>query len=87
MPVLAGKWRNSSIAASNPPADPPIPAIGQLTIFASALVRGFLPDEGFLLAVLFGGMALISINRSKSRHKVEYVFRKWRMRYRKGMNK
>jgi len=29
MPVLDGKWRNSSIAASNPPADPPIPTIGQ----------------------------------------------------------
>ena len=30
MPVLVGKWRNSSIDASNPPADPPIPTIGQL---------------------------------------------------------
>jgi len=30
MPVLVGKWRNSSIAASNPPADPPMPTIGQL---------------------------------------------------------
>ncbi len=29
MPVLDGKLRNSSIAASNPPAEPPIPAIGQ----------------------------------------------------------
>jgi hypothetical protein len=29
MPVFDGKLRNSSIAASNPPADPPIPAIGQ----------------------------------------------------------
>jgi hypothetical protein len=30
MPVLDGKRRNSSIAASNPPADPPIPTIGEL---------------------------------------------------------
>jgi hypothetical protein len=30
MPVVVGKWRNNSIAASNPPADPPIPTIGQL---------------------------------------------------------
>ena len=29
MPVLAGKWRSNSIAASNPPAEPPIPTIGQ----------------------------------------------------------
>ncbi len=29
IPVLGGKWRNNSIAASNPPADPPIPTIGQ----------------------------------------------------------
>jgi hypothetical protein len=33
MPVLDGKLRNSSIAASNPPADPPIPAIGQARPF------------------------------------------------------
>src|SRR5947199_9851443 len=33
MPVLDGKWRNSSIAASNPPADPPIPTIGQAKSF------------------------------------------------------
>ena len=30
MPVLDGRWRKRSIAASNPPADPPIPTIGQL---------------------------------------------------------
>jgi hypothetical protein len=30
MPVLDGKWRKRSIAASNPPADPPMPTIGQL---------------------------------------------------------
>ena len=29
MPALDGKLRNSSIAASNPPADPPMPTIGQ----------------------------------------------------------
>jgi hypothetical protein len=33
MPVLDGKWRNSSIAASNPPAEPPMPTIGQLEVF------------------------------------------------------
>ena len=30
MPVLDGRWRSSSIAASNPPAEPPMPTIGQL---------------------------------------------------------
>ena len=30
MPVLDGKSRKRSIAASNPPADPPMPTIGQL---------------------------------------------------------
>ncbi len=44
MPVLDGKWRKRSIAASNPPADPPIPTIGQLD-FAAA-------DSG--LAFAFG---------------------------------
>ncbi len=29
MPVVGGKWCNRSIAASNPPADPPMPTIGQ----------------------------------------------------------
>jgi hypothetical protein len=32
MPVLGGKWRNRSIVASNPPADPPMPTIGQLKL-------------------------------------------------------
>ena len=36
MPVLDGKWRNSSIAASNPPAEPPIPTIGQLRFSLAA---------------------------------------------------
>ena len=30
MPVFGGRWRKRSIAASNPPADPPMPTIGQL---------------------------------------------------------
>src|SRR5207248_11566967 len=30
MPVFGGKCRNRSMAASNPPADPPMPTIGQL---------------------------------------------------------
>jgi hypothetical protein len=33
IPVLGGKWRSNSIAASNPPADPPTPTIGQLEVF------------------------------------------------------
>jgi hypothetical protein len=37
MPVLDGKLRNSSIAASNPPADPPMPTIGQVEFFFGAL--------------------------------------------------
>jgi hypothetical protein len=38
MPVLDGKLRNNSIAASNPPADPPMPTMGQAKSF------GFEPD-------------------------------------------
>jgi len=30
MPVLDGKFLNSSMAASNPPAEPPMPTMGQL---------------------------------------------------------
>jgi len=29
MPVLDGRFRSSSMAASNPPAEPPMPTIGQ----------------------------------------------------------
>jgi hypothetical protein len=43
MPVLEGKLRNSSIAASNPPADPPMPTIGQAESFGFARV-GRRPD-------------------------------------------
>jgi len=43
MPVFGGKWRKRSIAASNPPADPPMPTIGQAE-FALA-------DSGLVLAL------------------------------------
>ncbi len=38
--MLDGKFRNSSMAASNPPAEPPIPTIGQLKF----LLAGSDPD-------------------------------------------
>ena len=39
MPVFDGKLRNSSIDASNPPAEPPMPTIGQLEFFLDGLAR------------------------------------------------
>ena len=41
--MLGGKWRNNSIAASNPPAEPPIPTIGQLKFLLSRLERDLCP--------------------------------------------
>jgi hypothetical protein len=52
MPVFGGKWRKRSIAASNPPADPPMPTIGQLdfTVAGSdlAFALGNLDCDNFL---------------------------------------
>ena len=45
MPVLDGKFRNSSMAASNPPADPPIPTIGQLEYFLADCGPDFVLDD------------------------------------------
>jgi hypothetical protein len=42
-----------------------------MILFAAA-VRPFLRDrDAFLLAIFFGGMGFISINRNKARYKVE----------------
>ena len=43
IPVFDDKWRNNSIAASNPPADPPIPTIGQCAV--SLAIAVFLDAE------------------------------------------
>jgi hypothetical protein len=43
IPVLDGKWRNNSIADSNPPAEPPTPTMGQLEFFLSRLTRDVFP--------------------------------------------
>ena len=52
MPVFVGKWRNRSIAASNPPADPPMPTIGQLNFafagFGLAFALGNFECDNFL---------------------------------------
>jgi hypothetical protein len=49
MPVLDGKFRNSSMAASNPPAEPPMPTIGQARdLFAVVLL---LDARGALAAI------------------------------------
>ena len=72
MPVFDGKLRNSSIAASNPPADPPIPAIGQAKPFGfeRAVRRAdFAPfrfafafaRDAFFFAVRFAAMAAFFI--------------------------
>jgi hypothetical protein len=45
MPVLGGKLRNSSIAASNPPAEPPIPTIGQLEYCLADCNADFVLDD------------------------------------------
>src|SRR5437868_946751 len=45
MPVLGGKCRKRSIAASNPPADPPMPTIGH--------IRSALAGSGFPFACAF----------------------------------
>jgi hypothetical protein len=42
-PVLGRKCRSSSIAASNPPAEPPMPTIGQLKFFLGRLVPDVSP--------------------------------------------
>jgi len=45
MPVLDGKWRNNSIAASNPPAEPPMPTIGQLEYCLADCDADFVLDD------------------------------------------
>jgi hypothetical protein len=45
MPVLGGKLRNSSIAASNPPAEPPMPTIGQLEYCLADCNADFVLDD------------------------------------------
>jgi len=45
MPVLDGKFRNSSMAASNPPAEPPIPTIGQLKFLLAGSDPDFALDD------------------------------------------
>jgi len=45
MPVLDGKLRNSSIAASNPPAEPPMPTIGQLEYCLANCNADFVLDD------------------------------------------
>jgi hypothetical protein len=45
MPVLDGKLRNSSIAASNPPAEPPMPTIGQLEYCLADCNADFVLDD------------------------------------------
>jgi hypothetical protein len=42
MPVLDGKLRNSSIAASNPPAEPPMPTIRQFEFLLADVDPDFL---------------------------------------------
>src|SRR5205814_807760 len=81
MPVLGGKWRKRSIAASNPPADPPMPTIGQPKFFFKAFERdfcaigldradfvrsGFPRERDVLFDVGFAAMAFRMFNGSAS---------------------
>ncbi len=81
MPVLVGKWRNSSIAASNPPAEPPTPTIGQPKFSFSAFERDFFAtgldradlvrfsfprERDALFDVGFAAMAFLMFNGSAS---------------------
>jgi hypothetical protein len=82
---LAGKCRSNSIVASNPPADPPTPTIGQFKFFLAdfdldfAFAR-FGCDDFVLLvfvlerdALLFGGcfaaMAFLTLVLSRASYK------------------
>jgi hypothetical protein len=91
MPVLDGKLRNSSIAASNPPAEPPMPTIGQFKFLLSGfafdfvlarLNRGnfvllafFCERDAFVLAFRFA-MALLMLVTSQTSYKLR--FPSWR---------
>jgi hypothetical protein len=76
MPVLGGKLRNSSIAASNPPAEPPIPTIGQLEYCladcnADFVLDDFNRDDFVPLALIREGDALdiaLPFAAMRSRH-------------------
>jgi hypothetical protein len=78
--VLGGKWRTNSIAASNLPAEPPMPTIGQLKFFLGRLARdvcragfdhagflrvGFAPERAKpLFGVRFPAMTFLMLTTS-----------------------
>src|SRR5437773_4772518 len=81
MPVFGGKWRKRSIAASNPPADPPMPTIGQPKFSFRAYGRDFVAigldradlvtfsfprERDVLFDVGFAAMAFLMFNGSAS---------------------
>jgi len=68
MPVLDGKFRNSSMAASNPPAEPPTPTIGQPP---NLLAVALLLDARRALAVVTArrrarGFVVLALGRTRS---------------------
>src|SRR5207244_11544943 len=88
MPVLDGKFRNSSMAASNPPAEPPIPTIGQLKFLLLCFEVDFaLADfdcgdlvllvfarerNARLFAVCFAAMTLFMLIPSRASYKLPF---------------
>jgi hypothetical protein len=90
MPVLDGKFRSSSMAASNPPAEPPIPTIGHLEFCLAdldpdvALVEfdcdDFVPpvftrvEEALVVAFRFAAMALFMLVAAYAAHKLRLGF-------------
>jgi len=90
MPVLGGKFCSSSMAASNPPAEPPIPTIGHfefcLTDFnlnfglVDFACEDFVPlvftrvKEALVVAFRFAAMALFMLVAAYAAHKPRLGF-------------
>jgi len=83
MPVFDGKLRNSSIAASNPPAEPPMPTIGQTECCAAIFGADFFLhdfDRGdFVLLVLIREEDALDIALRFAAMRARYVTRAFRI--------
>jgi hypothetical protein len=81
---LAGKCRSNSIVASNPPADPPTPTIGQLKCFLAGfdlarfdcgdlVLLAFIRERDALLFDLrFATMAFLMLIPSRASYKLPF---------------
>src|SRR6266567_5584187 len=80
IPFFAGRCRSNSIAASNPPAEPPTPTIGQDSGFPSSLERvdfGWRAFAGERNAPCFSfgcrAIAVVIVNRASSLFKLRLL--------------